>query len=210
MDKYSEHSDHPLENDKAQTPEPAVHVEHPHLPRNETEAVSKLYQEYFRELSGNLRAMYGDGPPDPDDVAQQAFQKLIERGDVASIANIKAFVWRTARNLIFSAKRADAVRSKYEFEVKQTFFPVKSVVSTPESIIEARDQLKAITTVLLKMPKKRQRAFVLHRIEGLSLTEVGRRLGISRSTVAQHIARAAADIDILAFSNSKVSQHDDD
>ncbi|MEM6913689.1 MAG: sigma factor-like helix-turn-helix DNA-binding protein, partial [Pseudomonadota bacterium] len=65
------------------------------------------------------------------------------------------------------------------------------------SIIEAKEQLRAVNEQMLKMPEKRRRALMLHRVDGLSITEVGRRLGISRSTAAQHIARAAADLDLI-------------
>lgn len=159
--------------------------------------IAALYGEYSHQLSATLRKMYGNGPPDPDDVAHQAFEKVIERGDIGSISNLKAFVWRTARNLTLAAKRSATVRSRYGYEVEQIYFPLKSDVSTPESIIGAREQLKAVNELLLQMPEKRRRALMLHRVEGLSVAEVGRRLGISRSTAAQHVARAAAELDLM-------------
>lgn len=159
-------------------------------------AVAQLFNEYRTPLSSALRRMYGDGPPDPDDIAQQAFQKLIERGDFGSIRNLKGFVWRTAKNLVFAAKRTKTVRSKYDYEVEQLYFPLKADASTPESIIEAKEQLRAVNECLSRMPVKRRRAFMLHRVEGLSIAETGRRLGISRTTASQHVARAAADIDL--------------
>lgn len=159
--------------------------------------IATLYGDYSHQLSATLRKIYGDGPPDPDDVAHQAFEKVIERGDIGTISNLRAFVWRTARNLVLAAKRSATVRSRYDYEVEQIYFPLKSDVSTPESIIEAREQLKAVNELLLQMPEKRRRALMLHRVEGLSVAEVGRRLGISRSTAAQHVARAAAELDLM-------------
>ena len=156
--------------------------------------IAKLYKQYSPQLSATLRKMYGDGPPDPDDIAQQAFARVMERGETNSIENLKAFVWRTARNLVFKAHRSNEVRSKYDFEIDQLFFPLKADELTPERVIVAREQLQAINDVLLKMPEKRRRAFLLHRIEGYSVSAVARRLGVSRSTADEHIARAAADI----------------
>ncbi|MEM6554528.1 MAG: sigma-70 family RNA polymerase sigma factor [Pseudomonadota bacterium] len=161
--------------------------------------IKDLFETYRVPLTGTLRRLYGDGPPDPDDVAQQAFQNLIERGDFDTILNLKAFVWRTAKNIIFAAKRSRAVRSKYDYEVEQFYFPLKTDVSTPESIIQAKEQLEAVNECLSKMPLKRRRAFMLHRVEGLSIAETGRRLGIGRTTAAQHISRAVADLDLFLF-----------
>ena len=161
------------------------------------ESVTELYRDYADQLTATLRKNFGSGPPDPNDVTQQAFQKLIERGDLDTITNLKAFVWRIARNLILEFRRTSSVRSKYDYEIEHIYFPLKNDDSTPENIIVAREQLKAINGVLAEMPEKRRRALVLHRIEGLSIAEVGRRLGVSRSTAAQHVARAIADLDLF-------------
>ncbi|MEL7128809.1 MAG: sigma-70 family RNA polymerase sigma factor [Pseudomonadota bacterium] len=161
------------------------------------DAVADLYMEYAETLTSALRTVYGDGPPAPEDIAQQSFYKLIERGNLDTIGNLKAFVWRTARNLVLAAKRSSKVRSSYDYEVEQIYFPLKGDISTPESIIEAKEQLRAVNELLLKMPEKRRRALMLHRVEGLSIAAVGRRLGISRSTAAQHVVRAAADLDLM-------------
>ncbi len=153
--------------------------------------------EEMRELSVGLRDRYGNGPPDPDDVAQEAYRRVLEREDVSSIRNMKAFLWRTARNLIFDAVKSAQSRSKYDFEVEQMFFPLKSDVSSPEVVISAREQLKTINDVLETMPKVRRRAFLLHRVERLSKTEVARRLKISRTMVHKHVAAASAEVHAL-------------
>ncbi|RMB08418.1 RNA polymerase sigma-70 factor (ECF subfamily) [Eilatimonas milleporae] len=156
-----------------------------------------LYHEYRAELSAGIRRLFGDGPPDPDDVAQDAFHKVYERGDTASIRNLKAFLWRTARNIVLVAKRKDDIRSKLDFEVEQLFFPLKGDISTPETIIIAKEQLRAINDLLRSMPEKRRRALMLYRVEGLPLVEVARRLGISRTAVTKHISRAQMQINAL-------------
>ena len=161
------------------------------------DALGALYREYAPRLSAALRKIYGDGPPDPDDISQLAFQRVMERGDLGSIANLKAFIWRTARNLIFASKRSDAVRVKYDFETRQLFFPEAAERSTPERVISAREQLQIINRALLRMPEKRRRAFILHRIEGVPVSEAAHRTGISASTAAYHIARATADLHAL-------------
>ncbi|MEM8572896.1 MAG: sigma factor, partial [Pseudomonadota bacterium] len=91
-------------------------------PEEAQSPISVLYQEYAAELAEGLRKRFGNGPPDPDDVAQEAFQKVLERGDLSTIKNLRAFLWRTARNLILSSKRSDHRRSAYDFEIEQLFF----------------------------------------------------------------------------------------
>ena len=166
--------------------------------------IEALYDEYADQLSSTIRRMFGDGPPDPDDVAQQAFQKLIERGNIETISNLRAFVWRTARNIVLSTKRSATTRARYDYEVEQIYFPLKGDESTPERIILVREQLDTINEALRKMPEKRRRAIVLHRIEGLSVAEVGRRLGMSRQNAAKQLSKGMADLSVALLNEEKV------
>lgn len=188
------------ENNKTALPQ-AGNQPSEHIP----DAVAELYLEYADQLTSALRSMYGEGPPDPEDVAQQAFHKLIERGNLHTIGNLKAFVWRTARNLVFATKRAQAVRQRYDYEVEQIFFAVKDNESSPERVIVVKEQLEIIREVLLKMPAKRRRAIILHRVDGLSMTEIGRRLGMTRQSVAQHITKGVAELDVAFMFEGKRS-----
>ena len=166
-------------------------------PHNRDPRVAKLYATYTPELSEGLRIRYGDGPPDPDDVAQEAFRRIYEKSDTRNVRNLKAFIWRIARNLVLSEKRREHTRSKYDFEVEQIFFPLKGHISSPETVIVAKEQLLAVNEALLQMPDKRRRALMLYRIDGLTLDEIGRKLGIIRRAVSKHISRAHYEISSL-------------
>lgn len=159
--------------------------------------VEALYVEYIDELSDGIRGRFGDGPPDPDEIAQEAFKRIFEKSDSATISNLKAFVWRTARNLVLDFKKTKSVRSKYDFEIEQIFFPLRGHNLSPESVIMAKQQLDAINDILLAMPERRRRSLMLYRIDGLTLEQVGKRLGISRRAVSKHISRAHTDIAAL-------------
>ena len=154
-----------------------------------------LYKTYAPKLAATLRKMYGDGPPDPDDVAQTAFFKVIERGDIQSINNLKAFLWSTARNILRKEIRSHSVRDRYVVDIEQIFFAPTGDVQSPDRVIEAIQLLSAINIALRAMPKRRRHAFILNRIDGLTVAAVARELGISRTAAANHIARAMADLD---------------
>ena len=159
--------------------------------------IATLYEDYAAQLSATLRKMYGDGPPDPDDIAQAAFEKVLKRGDTGSIRNLKAYLWSTARNLLRKEVCSKDVRDRYAFDIEQIYFASKGDDRTPERVIEAKQQLKAINDLLRHMPERRRQALILHRIDGLSVAEVGRRMGIGRTAAAKHVARALEDIDAM-------------
>ncbi|MEM1396000.1 MAG: sigma-70 family RNA polymerase sigma factor [Pseudomonadota bacterium] len=181
----------------AGSPESRSRAESGVPPQQPTSNIARLYEDYAVQLSATLRKRYGDGPPDPDDIAQAAFEKVLERGDTASIRNLKAFLWSTARNLLRKEIRSKHVRDRYAFDIDQIFFAAKGDDRTPERVIEAKQQLKSINALLRHMPERRRQALILHRIDGLSVAEVGRRMGIGRTAAAKHVARALADIDAM-------------
>ncbi|MEM9741234.1 MAG: sigma-70 family RNA polymerase sigma factor [Pseudomonadota bacterium] len=156
----------------------------------------QLYREHASALITMLRKAFGNGPPAPEDLTQQAFEKLMARGDTSDIANVRAFLWRTARNMFLNEQKSQSARSKYDFEVEQLYFPIRGVNLSPDVVLSAQEELKAINQALRNMPERRRRAFLLHRVEGLSVSEVARRLRISRSPADRHITRAAEDIQL--------------
>ena len=159
--------------------------------------VSKIYETYAPRLTASVRKLFGNGPPDPEDVTHQAFERLIARGELDKIKNIQAFMWRAARNIVADHRRSKDVRDKYDYEVEQIFFPFKDDVLTPEYVLDMREQLEAVKKIIREMPEKRRRALILHRVEGLSMAETARRMGTSRPTVAAHIAKAMTDLSVV-------------
>ena len=168
--------------------------------------LESLYSAYFADLIRYLYKAFGEGPPDPEDVAQEAFRRLAEQKDLSLIDNQPAFLWRTARNLIVSDKRRDVTRSKYDFEIEHLFFAISSPGLSPEHVLEVKEQLRIIGAELQKMPERRRKAFLWHRIDGLNFTEVGRKLGIDRRAVVRHISIAATDIEIALRKATGASQ----
>ena len=157
--------------------------------------IEGLYTTHSKIITNLIRKHFGDGPPDPEDVTQAAFQKLIERSDLSDIRDLGGFLWQIARNLVLREKRSMHVRSRYDFEVEQIVFPQRGDVLPPERVLSAREQLKLINQALRAMPEKRRRSFILNRIEGLNVSAVARQLKLSRNAANKHIVRAVEEID---------------
>jgi len=157
-------------------------------------ALARLYDEHIEALTRYLRAAFGSGPPDPDDIAQETFVKLAERGELESINNHKAFIWRTARNLMLSSRRKLTTRTKYDFEVQNLLFAAVGSHSSAERVLEVKEQLELINNTLAKMPENRRIAFLMHRIDGLNFSAIGRQMGMSPNGVIKHVGRAMLDI----------------
>ncbi|MEM8774661.1 MAG: RNA polymerase sigma factor [Pseudomonadota bacterium] len=162
---------------------------------HQAKGIRSLYEAQARRLTHALRRTFGSGPPDPEDITQLAFQKLLERKTRDDIQNVDAFLWRTARNLVLKVKRSQVIRSKYDFEVEEIYFPGRGDTIAPERVLGAKQELFAINETLKQMPKRRRQAFILNKVEGYTITEVARQLGIGRSAAHRHVVRAVLQID---------------
>ncbi|MEM0953173.1 MAG: sigma-70 family RNA polymerase sigma factor [Pseudomonadota bacterium] len=156
-----------------------------------------LYMQSIAPLIALLRKSFGKGPPDPEDIAHQAFQRVLERGGLEDVRNQQAFLWQIARNLTLNEMRSQDVHSRYNYEIEQLYFPDRGDGFDPERVIQAKDQIKRINQLLGTMPERRRRAFLLHRVEGLSLTAVAERLHISRTAASKHVSKAVAELDAV-------------
>lgn len=154
----------------------------------------ELYHCHRRALARYLQRKYGSGPPEPDDIAQDAFAKLAAMGDDEhrAIDNPRAFLFRVAENLVISAKRRARIARSYATEVN--YLERGSSELTPERVLTAKDQLDVVERAIRAMPERRRRCFIMHRYDELSLTEIAHRCGISANGVKGHVERALRDI----------------
>ncbi|MEM1153866.1 MAG: sigma-70 family RNA polymerase sigma factor [Pseudomonadota bacterium] len=158
--------------------------------------IDELYRTHAQTLARSLRAQFGNGPPEPEDVVHRAFHNLLERADTSDILNLRAYLWQTARNLLLKDKRAMETQTRYQFEIERLYFPIEGDSSSPSRVLLAERQLAAINKSFQGMPQQRRTAFIMHRVKGLSVAEVARQLNLSRSAAVKHIAKAAADLDV--------------
>lgn len=148
----------------------------------------------FARFVRDLRAAFGSGPPDPEDVAQSAFEKMLSHRRLSDIRDLEGYLWRVAQNVIVSERRSRHAAEARDRAYSDSFFAGDGYLLTPERVLASREQLDVASEALAKMPDQRRRAFELVRIEGLSHGAAASKLGISRPAVTKHVTRATTDL----------------
>lgn len=157
--------------------------------------VDALYRDYFSELLAFVRGKVGQGPPDPEDIIQVAFERIANHRAPETIENKRAYLYRTASNEIMTFRRRAAVRHKHavrEIEVQEIFGQDDGL--TPERVLLEKEAIEAVMQAVDVLPARRRRLLLLNRVEGLSYAAIARRFNVSETTVRVQVKKALAEL----------------
>lgn len=158
--------------------------------RERRQQLSDLYLVHWKGLCGYVRAQFGPGPPEPEDVAQSAFIRFAA-ADAAHIDNPRAFLYATARNLVIDHHRKERTAAAHEQAVRSVDDQVYEL--SPENVLLQAERFRILAQALERMPLKRRRLVLLNRFEGLSYAQIGEQFGMSAENVRKHIERTLAE-----------------
>lgn len=144
-------------------------------------------ENYYRELLRFLQSRLGDRQAAAD-VAHDAYLRVMERASQERIESPRAFLYRTALNLVVDEHRRSVIRRNEPLEVldEEERFHAPS----PQRLLARDQRLSMLGRALDELPQACRDAFLLRKLEGLSHGEIAERLAISRSLVEKHIVNA--------------------
>lgn len=153
----------------------------------------RWFQEVILPCQGLVRGRLRRILPqhvDLDDILAEVLTRAYAVDDWRQIRNGLAFMHRIARNLLVDQARRDAIIS---FDYMADLEDLGRTVSY-DGMLNARDELRRLETLVKKLPAQQKRAFILRRVEGYSIADVAAEMGLSVSTVENHLSRALAHI----------------
>ncbi|MFT3803590.1 MAG: sigma-70 family RNA polymerase sigma factor [Burkholderiaceae bacterium] len=162
-----------------------------HAPSPHVEA---LYSNHHDWLRGWLRRKLGDAHQAPD-LAHDTFLRVIATRNAAEIKQPREYLATIARGLVVDQWRRHAIEHAYLESLAARPEPLAISPETRAILIET---LVAIDRMLDSQGARTREIFLLAQFEGLTYAQVGARLGVSVTTVKNHLARALAQCLVLA------------
>ena len=150
--------------------------------------VEAQYRRHWASVRRSIVQRFGNGPPDPDDAVQAAFERFARLEDRSAIIDPAAFLRRSAHNFVLDHHRAEKVRARHA--------GIDGAIETgtddldPERVLSARQRLAIIERAIRDMDEKRRDVLIMSRIHGLSSAEIARRLNCSPTLVKMRLAEA--------------------
>ncbi|TJZ63041.1 RNA polymerase sigma-70 factor [Sphingobacterium olei] len=154
------------------------------LQKGSEHAFVELFHVYSPILSSFL-ANYHLDQEDVSDSVQQTFLKIWEHKDKIDLnSSFKNYIITIAKNDIYNKIKKNVVAEKYRDYTYQH--------SSPSTLHVSRELEEVLSKILESFPEKRRKVFEMSRIQGYSNKQIAEKLGISKSTVENHINHSSS------------------
>lgn len=124
---------------------------------------------------------------DADDIVQEIYLRFIGTRRIAVVGNERAYLFKMVGNLARDWMRSRRIRDSY---AQDAVARELEVAHSAEHICASEDELSYVCARIADLPPQCRKAILLYRHEGLTLEEVGQRLGIKPRSVHKLISRA--------------------
>jgi len=163
------------------------------------QGLASVLDERRAELRRFLTARTGS-EADADDLLSELWIK-INAARPGPIANPTSYLFRMANNLVLDRLREARRRQRREREwtadqhgAQALSMEVADSDPSAEQLLVEEDEARQLASAITQLPAGAQRVLRMHKLEGLSHSEVAERLGISKSAVEKHMAVAMAHL----------------
>lgn len=148
-----------------------------------------VFKEHHQELEQFLRRQVGD-PDMAADLLQDTFirfKPLYE--NPPGVQKVRAYLFRIARNLVIDHFRREQVR-RTDNVPEEELAEIPSEAAGPDVLAASQQRLEAIRAAVAQLPPRCREVFIMSRVQGMTLAEIGEALGISPKTAFSHFTRA--------------------
>lgn len=138
---------------------------------------------------------------DAEDVSQEVFIAVVQSiGSFEGKSSLSTWVYRIC--LTKSYEHIRSKRRKKRFGILVSLFhedtaePIKEIgdFTHPGVLLENKERAKLLFTAIRKLPENQQKAFVLHKVEGLSYREIAEIMELSLSSIESLLFRAGQNL----------------
>lgn len=146
--------------------------------------------EYYDEISYYLLKLTGDKTL-AKDLTQETYTKVLELNGNNTTNIPKAYLYRTAQNLVIDKARKEKglIQTTYEDEEHSS-----CEKESTEWIIYNEKEQKRLKDSIRKLPTQMKKTFILHYYKGFSRKEIASIMNITVNAAGKNITRATLKI----------------
>jgi RNA polymerase sigma-70 factor (ECF subfamily) len=152
------------------------------------------FEALFRSCRADLQRFFRrriDSPETAAELTQEAFLRLLCAEPAATVRDARAYLFRTANNLVSDHYRSARTRCSAAVSDGE-WRALPDLQPSAEAVVLSRETLAALRRAIAELPPRGREVFLLHKFEGLSYAAIADRLGIAKNTVVVHMVRSLA------------------
>lgn len=171
------------------------------LKQGSEKAFTQIYHQYSVPLYQNILSLVKD-EHSAEELVQDVFFKLWKQRETITIEkNLAGYLFVMARNRVYDffiqITRDKALYKKVSSRASGYYHHIEEIITTKENV----DLLKkAIAT----LPPQRRKAFELCKLEGLTYQQASEEMGISLSTLKDHMINALDAVRLYLSKNMEM------
>ena len=161
------------------------------LKSGDTQALGELYSRNKVQIFANIRRLV-KSEDIAEELLQDVFVKVWDKRDLLDPEkSFRSYLFRIAENLVYDFFRKAARDKKLEAHIMSVATELYSHI---EETLYTKESTSILNRAVEQLPPQRRRVFTLCKIEGRSYEEVSQLLGISTSTINDHIVKATRSV----------------
>jgi RNA polymerase sigma-70 factor (ECF subfamily) len=153
-----------------------------------TGLVAEFYRQQHQALIGFLQRKLGS-LQEAHDVAQQTYERLLNKNLATEINNPRAFVFKVANNIAIDHLRQRKMRGDDEVS-DFSGDELTSETASPESLADYELTVAMLRLFISELPPKCRSAFLYYKFEERDYKEIAQILNITESMVRKYVIRA--------------------
>jgi len=150
--------------------------------------LAKLFESHNQALVRYLAAILGS-PDDAGEVAQEAYARLLRLDCSETVSHLRAYLFRTARNIAIDRLRTRTRQNKL-LKLVNVHEEEPLSVDDPENTAVAMEMVKDLESIIRELPPKCQTAFILYKFRNQSYADIAAKMELTESMIRKYVRRA--------------------
>lgn len=150
-------------------------------------AFRTVFNKYWKKIY-SVAFTFTKSPVLSEELVQDIFLKIwINKKELPAIKKFDDYLFTIARNHIYNELRKKTMEQPFVEHLEQHFLEAYYL---PEQLLMLKETTGLINTAVEKLPDQQRVVFKLSRNDGLDYNSIAQQLGITRSTVKNHMTKA--------------------
>jgi RNA polymerase sigma factor (sigma-70 family) len=159
--------------------------------------ITAMEQAHGRELRRFLASRLKNATADTPDLIQEIFLRLLRIKDLEAIRNPQAYLFTVASHVLREHMLKESARLDLmdPLDVARHHESQGGIGRDPADELDVQQRLEKVDQDLARISPRASAILIMYRCEGMTLMEIGERLGVSHTTVRKYLAQAIAYCD---------------